>query len=309
MARFIWTKELVTAEALKYQGRKAFQKGSRSAYGKAYRNGWLDEVCSHMKPMRISWTKEMVAQEALKYQTRYEFKNGSANAYVKALAEGWLDEVCGHMEARFAWTKELVTAEALKYQTRAEFLKGSHGAYEKSRIEGWLDEVCGHMVRKIKWTKELVAEEALKYQTRGEFCKGSRGAYNKAMIEGWLDDVCSHMVPGVKGGSSDNDAVYIWKALGEEFNGKPVYKIGITSARLEDVRINKVANASGFQAEIVILKKVDTAATSLEAEIHGLGEHPGYEGFDGYSEFRAMNDDELALAVSFIEDYAMSMAA
>jgi predicted GIY-YIG superfamily endonuclease len=44
-----WTKEKCTEEALKYSGRKEFQLNSKVAYNKAIKNGWLDEICSHMK--------------------------------------------------------------------------------------------------------------------------------------------------------------------------------------------------------------------------------------------------------------------
>ena len=44
----IWVKETIAVEALKYQKRKEFQKGSSGAYDAARDLGILDEVCSHM---------------------------------------------------------------------------------------------------------------------------------------------------------------------------------------------------------------------------------------------------------------------
>ena len=41
-----WTRQTVTAEAAKYEDRKAFRKGSRSAYVTAHREGWIDELFS-----------------------------------------------------------------------------------------------------------------------------------------------------------------------------------------------------------------------------------------------------------------------
>lgn len=43
-----WTLELLIAEAIKYETRWAFNKGSNNAYCSAWRRGLLDEACAHM---------------------------------------------------------------------------------------------------------------------------------------------------------------------------------------------------------------------------------------------------------------------
>ena len=94
-----WTFETVQKEALLYSKRFDFQKGSNGAYDAAHKNGWLDEVCSHMqnKP-RTNWTFVLLQQEALKYKSRSEFGRAAKGAYAYALRNGFLDEVCGHMK-------------------------------------------------------------------------------------------------------------------------------------------------------------------------------------------------------------------
>jgi hypothetical protein len=52
-----WTKENCQSIAIKYnsrgvfqkESRSVFQKESRSAYQISSRNGWLDDICKHMK--------------------------------------------------------------------------------------------------------------------------------------------------------------------------------------------------------------------------------------------------------------------
>lgn len=44
-----WTREMCLDEALKYQSRSAFQKGSSGAYKAAQKNDWLDQICEHME--------------------------------------------------------------------------------------------------------------------------------------------------------------------------------------------------------------------------------------------------------------------
>lgn len=43
-----WTKENCHKEAIKYNSRSKFQRGSRSAYQISLRNNWIDEICRHM---------------------------------------------------------------------------------------------------------------------------------------------------------------------------------------------------------------------------------------------------------------------
>jgi predicted GIY-YIG superfamily endonuclease len=43
-----WNYENIKIEALKYNYKKDFRKNCRSAYNSAIKNGWLDEICSHM---------------------------------------------------------------------------------------------------------------------------------------------------------------------------------------------------------------------------------------------------------------------
>jgi hypothetical protein len=44
-----WTKEQCHQDALKYEYKHQFQKNSKSAYSIACKNGWIDEICMHMK--------------------------------------------------------------------------------------------------------------------------------------------------------------------------------------------------------------------------------------------------------------------
>lgn len=99
MRKIKWTKDLCQVEALKYDGRYLFQLNS-NAYAAAIRNGWLDDICSHM-PQKIKphnfWTKEFCRIEALKYMTLKDFTVNSSGAYKSSLKNKWLDEICSHM--------------------------------------------------------------------------------------------------------------------------------------------------------------------------------------------------------------------
>lgn len=95
----LWAKEKCREEALKYKTRKSFQINSSSAYKSSLKNGWLDEICSHMieihKPKGY-WTKEKCKEEALKYKNKTEFRLNSGGAYYFAYKQGWINEICNY---------------------------------------------------------------------------------------------------------------------------------------------------------------------------------------------------------------------
>ena len=148
--KIIWTKEKCKEEALKYNYRTEFQRGSGSAYSASLKNGWLNDICGHM-PEKVKpngyWTKEKCHEEALKYITKKEFNSVSNSVYSTAQKNGWLNDICSHMtkgERKIYWTKEKCHEEALKYNKRSEFKKNS-GGYGAALRKGWLDEICSHM--------------------------------------------------------------------------------------------------------------------------------------------------------------------
>jgi hypothetical protein len=141
-----WTKEKCHKEALKYNNKRDFRMSSNT-YNVAHKNGWVDEICSHMEELikpKNYWTKEKCKEEALKYKTKQDFRRGCSSAYNNSYANDWLDNFCSHMKEikkpSGYWTKEKCREESLKYITRGEFRKYSGSAYVKCLKEKWLNE-------------------------------------------------------------------------------------------------------------------------------------------------------------------------
>ena len=89
-------KENCLAEALKYNTRRAFSKGSAGAYASAKRKEWLDDICQHMAmnvPQGFWNKKENCHAQALKYNSRSEFRKKCKNGFNAAVRKGWIDEV------------------------------------------------------------------------------------------------------------------------------------------------------------------------------------------------------------------------
>ena len=277
-----------------------FKKGNQFVYVMAGKLGIRNEACAHMKSGYIRFTKDIVKKEALKYNRKTDFVSGSRGAYDAARKNGWLDEVCEHMVAQYkTWTHEEVRDIALQYKHKVDFQKGNYAAYGYAYRQGIFDDICSHMTKlTTTWTPDRLREEALKFETRNELKMATHDAYRQAINMGMMDEICAHMTKVTT--VSDNDAIYIWKVIGIEENGLPVYKIGTTSARLGDKRIKDTIAHSGFDGDMIILAQLKIRATIIEGQIHDMGKEIDIGRFEGYSEFRALSDTSLSKAIDLI---------
>jgi len=197
---FKWTKEKCQEEALKYKNKFEYQKKSGSSYNSAYKNGWLNDICSHMnrpKSYNFKWTKEKCRDEALKYNRRIDFFNENPGVYNKCQKNNWLDDFCSHMiskKLRNYWTKEKCINESLKYKTRTEFNNNSPRAYQLCLQNNWLI-LCSHLNLKIKsYSKEYCIEESKKYKTLKDLIKNNFYLYLKILHNDWMKESYDHIV-------------------------------------------------------------------------------------------------------------------
>lgn len=88
---------------------------------------------------------------------------------------------------------------------------------------------------------------------------------------------------------TDANVFYIW----ENADDPGVYKVGITSERCADDRIDICTRKNNMTANIVLVAAVDDAR-ELERRALELGDDPHYPtDIDGYTEFRRYSDAEL----------------
>ena len=150
--KIYWTLEKCYEEAVKYTNRTTFYKKSGAAYSAACKNGWLNNICTHMiskiKSHRY-WDKENCSIEALKHKTRNDFQNKSQSAYKAALKNKWLDDICSHMSElrkhKNYYTYNICAVLANNCKSRKEFSIKYVSAYNKSRKYNWLNDICKHM--------------------------------------------------------------------------------------------------------------------------------------------------------------------
>ena len=303
-ARTRWTDDALIADASRFSTRSEWRRESKSAYHAAHRRGLLDVCCAGMRQVLTSWTDEMLIDDAARFETRTEWQRESNSAYTIARRRNLLDVCCAGMRQQFTWTDEALIADAARFSTRSEWRRKSGSAYSLACNRNLLDVCCAGMRQVLtSWTDEMLIEDASRFSTRNEWQRKSKGAYSAAQSRNLLDVCCAGMQRAA--GGSDNDAIYIWRAIGETFNGMSIYKIGLTSARLGTQRIEQVCKAGNMQAEIIILAQVSGLASQLESQLLEIGTDPGFSRFDGSTEFRAMTDEQLAQAVRLVSEAAV----
>ena len=196
-----WTYERCKEEALKYESRYKFSKGSSSAYQAARKNGWLDDISIKANKPNGYWTYEKCFESAKPYKTKMEWKVNNPKAYHGAakLSKEQFSSLTAHMDKLFLMdgdvTYEMCLEQAMQYKSQKEFRDKCNRYYVYATKNGWLHDIVKHypvVFRRDYWTYERCKEEALKYKTRLDLMKGNKTVYMKIMKNGW-EDLFSHM--------------------------------------------------------------------------------------------------------------------
>lgn len=91
-----WSIENCKIEALKYETRSKYQKGSKGSYLSAYRNGWLDDICKHMKDGKRKngfWNNYNICKEyANKCRNKTEYQRKYYMAYYYSRNNNWIED-------------------------------------------------------------------------------------------------------------------------------------------------------------------------------------------------------------------------
>jgi len=141
-------KEECRKEALKYNYKKDFTVNSRPFYRSAVKNGWIDEICSHMiKPIRTpkpsKWTYELIIEKSSECRNRSEFEIKYSGGYKVAKKYGILNElfpVENRPVRKSIWSYELMKEKSSECKNVSEFRIKYSGAYKVAKKLGYIDE-------------------------------------------------------------------------------------------------------------------------------------------------------------------------
>lgn len=195
MVNGYWTKERCHEEALKFKTRSEFHDSSY-VYQIAAENGWLDDICGHMK-RRGNWHKRKI----------YVFTFSDGYAYV-GLAQDPDDRrkrhvlgidkhspVLPHIEETGATYEFTILTDWIDKDTAA---KVEDEYINKYAADGWkmLNKRKGGGLGSPKfwrYTEEMIQKEVDKYEYVEDFREGSRRFYNYLRNSKQFDKYCSHL--------------------------------------------------------------------------------------------------------------------
>ena len=148
-----WTYEDCYNEAKKYDSRWSFKLGGRSAYNKAYKEGWLDDYTWFNK-RESQYTYEICKELASKYNSRKDFQKFDSGAYSQAARQGWLNDFT-FQESKIKWNKELILIECEKYKTKTNLFNNNrfaYAAYLRFKKKGLISD------DEINWERRIKAQ-------------------------------------------------------------------------------------------------------------------------------------------------------
>lgn len=187
-----WTEQMLIEEALKYNNRSDFSKGSGGAYKKACSMKILDKITTHMSRQgdiynRFIYTIEFENNSiyiGLTYNLEkriYNHIKNSSNKYVN-------NYMCNSI-------KYIINSDNILYKAE-DAIKLECYLIDKYKNEGYKVlniSKGGGLGGSKKWSDEMLRDEALKYKTRSSFQKLSSGAYQSSKSKGILNEICKHM--------------------------------------------------------------------------------------------------------------------
>ena len=193
-----WTKDKCLEESLKFKTRTDFFYGSSKAYHASRRNGWSEDVCSHMEILGNAY-KRLI----------YAFMFPDKSVYI-GLTHDAQDRKTEHLSSsRSSVFKYMIlTGLTPKFIELTEYLDVDLSIFLESeyvdfyRMNDWniLNRKKSGDLGSIvtKWNFENCLIESRKYSDRSTFMKKSSGAYSSSIKNGWMDKICSHMEIKIK---------------------------------------------------------------------------------------------------------------
>lgn len=196
----MWDYESVRLEALKYDVKNEFKSNSSGAHSMAVKNGWLDDVCSHMELIVGKWNVfENVERESKKYKTRTDFAMGCGSASFGALKNGWMDILYPKENLQIGdfgyWNiKDNILKVAKQFDNISSFSRKYSAAHKSALKNGWMEEIRSLMNSTKRFNgywneKKNVIDAISKCKNKTEFNRKYLGAYKSAVRNGWVDEL------------------------------------------------------------------------------------------------------------------------
>ena len=258
-----------------------------------------------MAKYNSKWNRNTILEDIMDGESQAEFKRRNETAWKRGVLLGLKEEMQKLFTKKMRksrYSTEDAMSEALKYESRTEFHDKARWAYRVLDSRDLLTIACTHMPEhktNIN-TVEIVSNKAKLYNTRIDFKRGDASAYRYAVIHKLLVSICSHMEDGE---GTDANMIYLWRIPNTN-----IYKVGLSSVRLGDERIRRVASTMGVDYEVISMCEVDSAF-EVETELHTTYQivPTTLPKKDGHTEFRILTESDVNEITYYLENVVGKM--
>ena len=244
------------------------------------------------KKKKPKWDKSNLEKIARLYLSRSEFAIANKPAYEAARLLGLLDKLFDLKLNQ--WDETSVRQEAKNYKTRTEFAKGCGSAYNAARRLGIINDLYPSLLK--TWTETEIRKVAKTCSSKKELKRKCATAYNAALRLKIIDELFENQ-PQV----AERDCVYLWSVKDEP----GLYKVGITSYKMGEYRINQVAREAKVTPEVIFIEHVGyNNAKKIEKQMKKIGvPYKFSKRFYGHTEFRYMSPSEVETCVNLAKGH------
>lgn len=224
----------------------------------------------------------------------------------KATTEKWIVKAKNIHGDKYDYSK----TEYICYSDKITILCKEHGEFTQlptNHLQGNGCPKCGTSILTTnKWVKKAREVHGNKYDySKSIYIHNSKKVNIICPIHNEFKQEANSHLRGCgcpecsSGTSSDYNVLYLWLS-DIKWDDLPVWKIGVTSERLNNNRIHQIANKQNLEV-LKIYKWMITDALKIEKELHKLFDIiPNMDG-DGYTEFRAVSHDDMQREIEWLD--------
>jgi hypothetical protein len=191
-----WTKEMAHQEALKYETKIEFKKGSSKAYGAAHEHGWIDDITKHMVPVGNLYERMVYVYE---FPDNHVYVGLTSDKKRRHKDHTDINKVSSPVAKHIIETGlDPIYKEESVYITAQDAQNLEQCTIDRYRSYGWTilnTNKAGGLgkCKRTELTMEIIRDLASQYPTRVAFKRAHNKEYAIAQKYGWLEDVVANI--------------------------------------------------------------------------------------------------------------------
>lgn len=188
-----WTKERCREVCIKYKKFSIFAKENQSCYTVVSRNGWQEELCSHMlNTKRASndyYNIDVCRNIVKKCKNKEEFKKKYNGAYKYSIRHNFFNEITSHLnKPKIKITFDEAKEICFNYKNRCELYKDKPNIFRYCNKLNWLDKLLP-IAKRTNYSFDMCLELCKPFKTITELRNNNVTIFNYCYKNNWLKKI------------------------------------------------------------------------------------------------------------------------